>query len=331
MQQIVFHIPIIGWPLPSFGLMLVLALVAVIAWGKWRAPKVGMAWNNFQDMAMLLLFTGLAGARMLYMIQYAEQFPFTYTPENTRELSAYLDKEPAGKLLQAWIDDARKSILDKPIITIDFIIALNTRLQHDIKYLIRMEPGVQTPEKTLDSRMGSCRDSAWLLVQILRHFGIAARFASGYLIQLVADVKGLDGPSGTEKDFTDLHAWAEAYLPGAGWVGLDPTSGLLAGEGHIPLACAAIPTSAAPVSGSTDVCESTLKFEMTVTRIHEDPRVTKPYNDAQWSAINALGEAVDGELEEGDVFVLPRGWSGRWDITETVRKLYVSADPPLPS
>ena len=236
-----------------------------------------------------------------FIEQYAEQFPFTYTPENTRELSAYLDKEPAGKLLQAWIDDARKSILDKPIITIDFIIALNTRLQHDIKYLIRMEPGVQTPEKTLDSRMGSCRDSAWLLVQILRHFGIAARFASGYLIQLVADVKGLDGPSGTEKDFTDLHAWAEAYLPGAGWVGLDPTSGLLAGEGHIPLACAAIPTSAAPVSGSTDVCESTLKFEMTVTRIHEDPRVTKPYNDAQWSAINALGEAVDGELEEGDV------------------------------
>ncbi len=236
-----------------------------------------------------------------FIEQYAEQFPFSYTPENKRELAAYLDLDPPGPLLQAWIENARKTILNKPIITIDFIIALNTRLQHDIKYLIRMEPGVQTPEKTLDSGMGSCRDSGWLLVQILRHFGIAARFASGYLIQLVADQKGLDGPSGTDRDFTDLHAWAEAYLPGAGWVGLDPTSGLLAGEGHIPLACAAIPTSAAPVSGFTDVCESTLEFEMSVTRISEDPRVTKPYNDVQWTLINNLGTAIDAELDKGDV------------------------------
>ena len=236
-----------------------------------------------------------------FIEQYAEQFPFSYTPENMRELAAYLDTDQPGELLLGWIDQARKTILNKPIITIDFIIALNTRLQQDINYLIRMEAGVQTPEKTLQSRMGSCRDSAWLLVQILRHFGIAARFASGYLIQLVADQKGLDGPSGTDKDFTDLHAWAEAYLPGAGWVGLDPTSGLLAGEGHIPLACAAIPTSAAPVSGFTDVSETSLDFQMSVTRIFEDPRVTKPYNAAQWTAINALGAAVDRELEAGDV------------------------------
>lgn len=236
-----------------------------------------------------------------FIEQYAEQFPFAYTPQNTRELAAYLDVDPPGKLLLAWIEDVRKTILNKPLITIDFIIALNTRLKQEIKYLIRMEAGVQTPERTLESGMGSCRDSAWLLVQILRHFGIAARFASGYLIQLVADQKGLDGPSGTDKDFTDLHAWAEAYLPGAGWVGLDPTSGLLAGEGHIPLACAAIPTSAAPVSGFTDVCKSTLAFEMSVTRIHEDPRVTKPYNDAQWTAIGELGAAVDLDLASSDV------------------------------
>jgi uncharacterized protein (DUF2126 family)/transglutaminase-like putative cysteine protease len=236
-----------------------------------------------------------------FVESYAEQFPFSYTADNKRELTAYLETEPVGPLLAQWIAEAKREILGKPINSIDFLVALNMKLQHQIKYLIRMEPGVQTPEMTLERAMGSCRDSGWLLVQIMRHFGIAARFASGYLIQLTADQKALDGPSGTDKDFTDLHAWAEAYLPGAGWIGLDPTSGLLAGEGHIPLACTAIPSSAAPVSGFTDVCESKLDFAMTVTRIHEDPRVTKPYNDAQWQAITELGKQVDRELKKGDV------------------------------
>ncbi len=171
----------------------------------------------------------------------------------------------------------------------------------EIRYLVRMAPGIQTPDETLQRGEGSCRDSGWLLVQILRHLGLAARFVSGYLVQLVADAKPLDGPAGPSADFTDLHAWAEVYVPGAGWVGLDPTSGLLAGEGHIPLAATAFPSSAAPVTGFTDVCESQLEFEMKVTRIHEDPRVTKPYSDAQWEEIDALGRAVDRELEAGSV------------------------------
>jgi uncharacterized protein (DUF2126 family)/transglutaminase-like putative cysteine protease len=236
-----------------------------------------------------------------FVEKYAEKFPFDYTADNKRELTAYLETEPVGPRVAAWIKNARANLLKPGMVTIDFLVALNIQLQHDIAYLIRMEPGVQTPEYTLESAQGSCRDSAWLLVQILRNFGIAARFASGYLIQLVADQKSLDGPSGTDKDFTDLHAWCEAYLPGAGWVGLDPTSGLLAGEGHIPLACTAIPSSAAPVSGFTDKCESTLDFAMTVTRIHEDPRVTKPYSDVQWQAISKLGDVIDGELKKGDV------------------------------
>ena len=232
---------------------------------------------------------------------YADKFPFAYPQQLRDELSAYLFAEPAGPLQQAWITAATADLLAKPIITADFLVAINQRLQHDIAYLLRMEPGVQTPEETLQKRSGSCRDTAWLLVQMLRHMGLATRFVSGYLIQLTADIMALDGPSGTTIDFTDLHAWVEVYVPGAGWIGLDPTSGMLTGEGHIPLACSATPSSAAPISGFVDDAKVVFHHEMTVTRIHEDPRVTKPYSDATWDKIDLLGQQVDRELIAQDV------------------------------
>jgi hypothetical protein len=181
------------------------------------------------------------------------------------------------------------------------LVAANARLQRDIGYIVRMEPGIQACDETLSLRRGSCRDSAWLLVQIFRHLGLAARFASGYLIQLSADIKALEGPSGPEKDFTDLHAWTEVYVPGAGWIGLDPTSGLFAGEGHIPLACTAAPSSAAPVIGYTDVSEVQFGFHMKVSRVHEDPRVTLPYDERRWADIDALARKVDTQLSAWDV------------------------------
>ncbi|CAD5374599.1 Transglutaminase family protein [Rubrivivax sp. A210] len=227
----------------------------------------------------------------------AENFPFTYGPELARDLLPYLDKAPLTPRFAEFV----ASIPRTEQRTIDFMVGLNQRLQKDIKYLIRMEPGVQTPEVTLVNGSGSCRDTGWLMVQTLRHLGLAARFVSGYLIQLKPDVKSLDGPSGTEIDFTDLHAWCEVYLPGAGWIGFDPTSGLLAGEGHIPVACTPEPSTAAPVSGAVDESEVEFSHHMEVTRIHESPRVTLPYTDGQWADILKLGHEVDLQLQAQDV------------------------------
>jgi uncharacterized protein (DUF2126 family)/transglutaminase-like putative cysteine protease len=227
----------------------------------------------------------------------AENFPFDYAPELKHDLLPYLAKGALTPRFKAFVE----SIPRKEQRTIDFLVGLNQRLQRDIGYLIRMEPGVQTPEQTLTSLSGSCRDTGWLLVQTLRHLGLAARFVSGYLIQLKPDVKSLDGPSGSEVDFTDLHAWCEVFLPGAGWIGLDPTSGLLAGEGHIPVACTPEPSTAAPVSGAVDECEVEFSHHMQITRIYESPRVTKPYSEDQWQRIVELGHAVDAELTAGDV------------------------------
>jgi uncharacterized protein (DUF2126 family)/transglutaminase-like putative cysteine protease len=227
----------------------------------------------------------------------AETYPFTYEPWLAADLAPFLAAAPAGPRL----GDLLQRIDRRPRRTVEFLVDLNRQLSHEIRYVIRLEAGVQTPEETLTLASGSCRDSGWLLVQALRHLGLAARFVSGYLIQLVPDVKPLDGPSGAPADFTDLHAWAEVYLPGAGWVGLDPTSGLLAGEGHLPLAATPDPFSAAAITGSVDECQSTLEHEMHVRRIYESPRVTRPYTEAQWREIDALGRRVDDALRADDV------------------------------
>ncbi len=250
---------------------------------------------------------------------HAMEFPFTYQESTRLELTPYLEKSPCTERFAKLVDEVRPA---KPLKTVDFIVSANQKVHHLVQYLIRMEPGVQTPEETLKIGSGSCRDSAWLLVQIFRSLGLAARFVSGYLIQLKPDVKSLDGPSGTEFDFTDLHAWCEVYLPGAGWVGLDPTSGLLTAEGHIPLACTAEPLAAAPVTGFFSIDDEAVvehepeiedlhygdrdasdnfTFNMSVTRIREEPRVTKPFTDEQWQAIDDLGRKIDEDLVRNDV------------------------------
>ena len=243
-----------------------------------------------------------------FIEDWAENYGFTY-PEDLREdLDIYLRPvgvtegefagAPVHPSIAAFANEHRPL---REIRVIDFLVGLNQAVREAVNYTVRLEAGVQTPEYTLSSAIGSCRDSAWLLVAILRELGLAARFVSGYLVQLTSDVKSLDGPSGPDADFTDLHAWTEVYLPGAGWVGMDPTSGLFAGEGHIPLAATPSPGGAAPITGATGPCHATLDFSNTVTRFHEDPRVTLPYTTAQWDRVLDLGAAVDTKMAENDV------------------------------
>jgi uncharacterized protein (DUF2126 family)/transglutaminase-like putative cysteine protease len=226
---------------------------------------------------------------------YATSVPFSYPDELRRELSIFLETEPAGPRLSSFL----ATLPSGPRGSLEFLVELSQRLSRDVRYLTRMEPGVQTPEKTLQAACGSCRDTAWLLVQVLRHLGLAARFVSGYLIQLKPDVAPPDG--GIERDSFDLHAWTDVYLPGAGWVGLDPTSGLLCAEGHLPLAAAPHYHSAAPITGSVDRPDVEFAVEMNVARVAERPRVTMPIADEAWAELDALGEAVDRDLVAQDV------------------------------
>ena len=233
-----------------------------------------------------------------FVEEFAETLPFEYPADISEDLAIYMRPEPAGPLLQGFLDRVDRSITN----TVSFVVALNARVQREVGYVIRMEPGVQEPEQTLGTAMGSCRDSSWLLVQALRHLGLAARFVSGYLIQLKPDLVSLDGPGGTAVDFTDLHAWCEVYLPGAGWIGLDPTSGLLTGESHVPLAATPHYRNAAPISGGYfGQANTDFAFDMRVTRVAEHPRITRPFSDEAWTRLDALGDQVDAILKQQDV------------------------------
>ncbi len=268
-----------------------------------------------------------------FLEKSVERYPFHYEPRLLSDLYPYLKQKEAG----SFLSDYTRSLTQKKIGMIDYLVEINTSIFKDIQYILRFEHGVQTCEETLKKKSGSCRDMAWLLCQILRNLGFASRFASGYLIQLIPDIKPVHGNQGPAKDFVDLHAWTEVYLPGAGWIGLDPTSGLFTGENHIPLCCSPEPDSASPVTGFTDVCQSTFSFDMNLFRFKEKPRATKPYSDMDWKAIQKCGRKIDKWIQESDMrlmmggeptFIYSPNMDGvEWNVTAlSSEKLSVSLD-----
>lgn len=221
-----------------------------------------------------------------------ETWPMAWSDMQRQSWTPWLKKAEHGPLFSRFL----KAIPTARTQTIPFLVDVNQRIAQAVSYRIRLEPNIQTPEETLRLASGSCRDSALLLVELLRHLDLPARFVSGYLIQLKPDQRPLQAPYGPSEDFTDLHAWAEVFIPGAGWIGLDPTSGLLTGEGHIPLAATPDPSEAAPVSGLLEPCESSFHHSMTTSRIPEAPRPTKPFPAGGEEALDQVGRSVDARL-----------------------------------
>ncbi len=227
----------------------------------------------------------------------AARVPFAYGALRG-ELSPYLTLEDPslarGPRFEELLARTRPAEGGSP--TVAWLVELNRVVAERTRYVLREEAGVWTPEETLTNGRGSCRDSAVLLVALMRANGLAARFVSGYLVQLTDEGMLPDQPKGVSRDVADLHAWAEVYVPGGGWIGLDATSGLLTGEGHIPLACTAAPHRAAPIEGTSDVAAEEVRFEMKVARLGHEVRPTAPFTDEAWTALCAAGRKTDETL-----------------------------------
>jgi uncharacterized protein (DUF2126 family)/transglutaminase-like putative cysteine protease len=235
-----------------------------------------------------------------FIDERCETVPFAYPPELARDLVPFLDRtDPelaTGRRFTALLES-----LPAGGPTVDFVVEVNRRVNQALRYVIREEPGIWTPEETLTQGRGSCRDQALLLVALLRARGVAARFASGYLVQLADEGMLPDQPRGVGRDVADLHAWTEVFLPGGGWIGLDPTSGLLCGEGHIPLAAVARPALGAPLEGTSDQPATDITFSLSVSRLGHEVRPTAPFSEAAWEALLAGADRADAALAAADL------------------------------
>ncbi len=245
-----------------------------------------------------------------------ETYPFSYSPELRKDLEPFRRADAAdayGELFRAFV----KKVSVETQGTVAFLGGLNESVRKAVGYEMRLEHGVQSCEQTLELGTGSCRDSAWLLVELCRQLGFAARFVSGYLIQLASEERTADGQPFVAEDSAALHAWAEVFLPGAGWVGMDPTSGLFAAEGHIPLVCTPNATQAAPIGGTVEPAGVHFSFAMQVRRLNAAPQLAKPYSDDEWARVQEVAHTIDRDLEAADVRLTMGGEPTYVGIDET--------------
>ncbi len=222
----------------------------------------------------------------------AAQWPFSYPQELSRDLEPYKSGGPASPRLRAFVAGISKQRRG----TVDLLVEINQQVRNSVRYITRMEHGTRTADETLSCGDGSCRDSAWLLIEVLRELGFAARFVSGYLIQLVNAE-----PDSPKQDSVDLHAWCEVFLPGAGWIGLDSTSGMLTAEGHIPLVCTPTASQAAPIAGTVEPAEVKFSHTMSVARLNEAAQVSRPFTEEVWREVRETAHIVDGVLQAQNV------------------------------
>jgi transglutaminase-like putative cysteine protease len=191
----------------------------------------------------------------------ARRFPFQYDAAERIDLAPYQSAVfPQDQaLLKDWIADVYNPQFS--VDTIDMLTMINQKIANRLQYMVREEPGVQSPATTLTTGRGSCRDFATLFIEICRLYGLASRFTSGYVLnETVAPWN------------TATHAWAEVFLPGSGWRGFDPTSGLLVSGDHIAVAVHRHPEAIPPVSGSfvgSGNARPQLTVEVRVSRLAE--------------------------------------------------------------
>lgn len=184
------------------------------------------------------------------------QYPFNYSNFQLQTLDIYLDVPKNKDLIRAWIEETYNY---RPINTVELILELNRFVFNKIRYVKRLEPGVQNPIETINSSSGSCRDSSWLLISCFRVLKIASRFVSGYLADL-----NYDNP---ENDHVDLHAWVEVFLPGAGWLGLDPTTGLLTTSNYIAVYKSSSYEKTGPIEGKSEKTDVIFSFNTKLERL----------------------------------------------------------------
>lgn len=241
-----------------------------------------------------------------FIEDYAERYPFRYPDAERRELAPFFDLSTKAVEMGPLFEEFYQTLPTEGR-TIDVVVECNHQVKERVEYIIRHESGVWTPEETLKNGRASCRDSAMLLTAALRRRGFAARFCSGYLIQVTDEGMLPDLPKGLDHDVVDLHAWCEVFIPGGGWIGLDATSGLLAGEGHIPLACASEPTLAAPIVAMADILADSVSFDMGVSRLGHEPSPTKPYEDDVWQKLVDVAKHADHRLSQQGIHLTMGG------------------------